>query len=350
MKKIIVLLFAILSFMTLKAADPDFAHPKTTLDAAIKHYESAISSPATSTSGLTMIKSLLEIIGATAAIDQDSLVRVIPRIDRAIDAYSGADKALMLTVKAELLNSIYSAKRWTYDRMETPDEPLPEDITEWNGRQFTAQIQSVLSDAFNLAAENKSTKLADYKSVINADKLTLRFFPSVASFVASRASNLPVIDNRESFLSPMIESIIAESTTYSDAYFYWLDKKINLTSEDILSELEKYYLSNRDHEAAGYLLCNCLKSYSKQSAPQWAIPELKNFINRFPTYWDINALKNILGQLTLPEVGIQCKSIVSPGSKFDIKLNHSYSLTAGYKIYKIDASIGSATRCRPRSP
>ncbi|MDE6239833.1 MAG: hypothetical protein K2M54_07575, partial [Muribaculaceae bacterium] len=323
--------------MTLKAADPDFAHPKTTLDAAIKHYDAAISSPMTSTSGVTMIKSLLEIIGATSAIDPDSLVRVIPRVDHAIDTYSSADKALMLTVKAELLNSIYSAKRWTYDRMETPDEPLPDDITEWNGRQFTAQIQSVLTDAFNLAAENKNAKLADYKSVINADKLTLRFFPSVASFVASRASNLPVIDNRESFLSPMIESIIAESTTYSDAYFYWLDKKINLTSEDILSELEKYYLSNRDHEAAGYLLCNCLKSYSKQSAPQWAIPELKNFINRFPTYWDINALKNILGQLTLPEVGIQCKSIVLPGSKFDIKLNHSYSLTAGYKIYKIDA-------------
>ncbi|MDE5554824.1 MAG: hypothetical protein K2J10_06540, partial [Muribaculaceae bacterium] len=129
MKKITVLLLAILSFMTLNAAEPDFAHPKTTLDAAIKHYDAAISSPSTSTSGGTMIKSLLEIIGATAAIDQDSIVRVIPRIDRAIDTFSGADKALIITIKAELLNSIYSTNRWTYDRMETPDEPLPDDIT-----------------------------------------------------------------------------------------------------------------------------------------------------------------------------------------------------------------------------
>ena len=352
MKKIIVLLFAILSFMTLKAADPDFAHPKTTLDAAIKHYESAISSPATSTSGLTMIKSLLEIIGATAAIDQDSLVRVIPRIDRAIDAYSGADKALMLTVKAELLNSIYSAKRWTYDRMETPDEPLPEDITEWNGRQFTAQIQSVLTDAFNLAAENKSVKLADYKSVIEGDRTTFIYFPSVASFVALKALNKNFNDNSD-YSKDIINRMVSLSPEKSAPWFYWMVAKElaeNITmsdeyddedddDENELATLRNLFLENSDCEQAGIVLTHLAEYYPNyDQAPKWLIPSLKDFINRYPDYWQINELKNALNRLTCSVVKLNINKIVSPNKPITIKVSQYFASNFGVNIYKITES------------
>ena len=151
MKQIAVLLIAILASVNIMAAEPDFAYPKTSLTNAIKEYGQAMKNP--SRDGQKLIGSILQITGATAAIDTDSVPSVLPRVDRAIDAMpDGADKALMMTVKAELINSIYSANSWKYDRTETPDEPLPADITEWNGRQFCTQIHAELANAFNASS------------------------------------------------------------------------------------------------------------------------------------------------------------------------------------------------------
>lgn len=356
MKKIVVLLFTILSFMTLKAADPDFAHPKTTLDAAIKHYDAAISSPTTSTSGVTMIKSLLEIIGATSAIDPDSLVRVFPRVDRAIDTYSDADKALMLTVKAELLNSIYSTRRWTYDRMETPDEPLPDDITEWNGRQFTSQIQSILTDAFNLATDSKDVKLADYKSVIEGDRTTFIYFPSVASFVALKALNNNFNDN-SGYNRNIIDRMIALSPEKSAPWFYWsirqdgLNNTLVLFEEDddeeedddkeqdsiITNPIHRFFLANSDCEQAGIVLSHIASNYSDyDSAPQWLIPSLRDFINRFPAYWQINDLKNALSRLTLNRVKIHIDRIVDNRKPIQIKVSQYFNENCGINIYSLN--------------
>ncbi|MDE6368648.1 MAG: hypothetical protein K2K94_05365, partial [Muribaculaceae bacterium] len=338
--------------MPLPAANPDFAHPKSPLNAAIKHYDAAISSPSTSTSGVTMIKSLLEIIGATAAIDQDSLVRVIPRIDRAIDTFSGADKALIITVKAELLNSIYSANRWTYDRMETPDEPLPDDITEWNGRQFCAQIQSLLSDAFNLAVENKSVKLADYKSVIEGDRTTFIYFPSVASFVALKALNKNFNDNSD-YSKDIINRMVSLSPEKSAPWFYWMVPK-ELAENIIMSDeyddeddddknelapLRNLFLENSDCEQAGIVLTHLTEYYSNyDQAPKWLIPSLKDFINRYPDYWQINELKNALNRLTCSVVKLNINKIVSPNKPINIKLSQYFASNFGVNIYKITES------------
>ena len=71
MKKIAGLLAAIFVSLTAIAANPDFAYPKTTLEKALKHYDVALKTP--DNSGIELIKSLLEIAGATAAIDPDSI-------------------------------------------------------------------------------------------------------------------------------------------------------------------------------------------------------------------------------------------------------------------------------------
>ena len=339
MKKIAVLLTALLTFMTLKAADPDFAYPKTTLENAIKNYDTAIKDP--SRTGIEMIKSLLEITGATAAIDRDSLVRVVPRIDRAIAAYAdGSDKALMLTIKAEVLNAIYSGNRWVYDRMETPDEPLPADITEWNGRQFESQINSTLQSSFNMSAAAPEAKIGDYRQVITADNLSRRFFPTITAFIASKAKDLinATSTNRTETLMPIVNKMIDNSVPYSDAAFSWTVFKINLTSANVQDDLKNLFLENRDHEAAGYVLINYLEQYSKVNVPAQAIVALNNFIDRYPDFWGINTLKNLQAVFTQPEVSIKCKSTVTPGKEFEIRLNHSYTITAGFKVYRINSN------------
>lgn len=335
MRKIAALFIALFASVSLFAANPDFAYPKTTLDKAVKSYNVAIKNP--SGSGVELIKSLLQITGATAAIDPDSVARVIPRIDRAINACKdGPEKALLLTIKAELINSIYSNDRWKYDRTDTPDEPLPADITEWNGRQFRSVISSTINSAFKLASESPMADINTYAQVIKSYRLTKRFFPTVASFVALKAINLGNIDGDNSKSNLLIANKMIElSRHYSDAYFYWTDQAISQKSDNITAERKRIYDENSNHEAAGYILARCLESYSKNNAPAWAIPVLKDFISRFPTFWDINSLKNLLERFTQPSVTVKSPQIVAPDASFDIKLTHSFTLNAGYKIYKI---------------
>lgn len=338
MKRISVLLVALVSSIAVFAANPDFAYPKTTLDNALRHYDEAIASPSSPTSGIAMIKSLLEIAGATGAIDPDSVPSVVPMIDRAIAAFpDGADKALMLAVKAELISSIYIRDRWKYDANETPDEPLPADITEWNGRQFRQVITTLAGEAFDMASATPATGLADYSEVIEADRLALRVFPDVTSFVALKATDLMRSNDDEQQAETVAEKMTGLSRPQSDAWAYWAVRHISYSSSDTASTLKALYDRNRDAEASGYILNRCADFYSKDSAAEWALPALRDFIARYPDYWGINALKNKVAEFTRPEVTLSCKEIVAPQVKFDITLSYSYSRNAGYKIYSISA-------------
>lgn len=322
---------------TIFAQKPDFSHPRTTIDKAVKNYDAAIKTPGTS--GVQLIKSLLEISGATAAIDIDSLPRVLPRVDKAIEACSDAtDKALLLTLKACLINNIYSNDRWKYNQVKTPDSPIPADITEWNGNQFRSAISSTTADAFKLAVEAPSADISGYANVIKFDNLSKRIFPTVSSFVALKAIDLAGNEDSNSASVSIAKKMTELSRPHSDAYFYWIERLTSLTSKDSKRDLKKIYDDNSDHEAAGYILAKCLDYYYKDNAPAWTVPTLKNFIERFPGFWDINSLKNILARLTQPSVSVNSISIAAPGVKFDVKLQYSYTTTVGYKIYKINSS------------
>lgn len=338
MKRFALLLITIASFMTLMASEPDFAYPETTLENAVSHYEAAISSPETTNSGLTVIKSLLETIGATSAIDPDSLVRVIPNIDRAIGVYNGPDKALIQTIKAELLSAIYGANRWTYDRVETPDEPIPADVTEWNGRQFTLQVQTLLRDAFDLAASQSDWRLSSYQSIIRGDRTTYIYFPTVASFIASKAISNSLGDGDEQFRNYFIDKMVAMSPKKSSPWFYWKVTQCNAmpaTSEQD-NPLDKLYLDNSDCEESGYALSQIAsRYYHYDDAPEWLIPSLKTFIDSYPAFWQNNTLKNALNRLTASKIKIGIDRIVSPKETVKINVGQYFVKDYSISIYKL---------------
>lgn len=349
MKKITVLLVALLTALNIMAADPDFAYPKTKLDKAVKAYDEAINDPAAS--GIQLIRCVLQITRATAAIDQDSLVRVIPRIDRAITAMpDGPDKALMLTARADVLNAIYSRNRWKYDQSETPDEPLPADITEWNGRQFTAQIQSALTSSFGLATAH-SCPISHYTNanIIKADRQTQIYFPDVASFVAFKASrmfrSLALNDNSHAIITRMI----ALSPEKSAPWFYWSAQLCNanelspaffsVEDKGSTTPLHKLYLDNKDCEEAGYILALIADQNSGYNfAPSWLLPELRSFISRYPAYWQINDLKNCVANLTQSCVSLSIGRTVAPGQPIKVGISQLFTKKYGFNVYSLTAA------------
>ncbi|MDE6702665.1 MAG: hypothetical protein K2K00_03195, partial [Muribaculaceae bacterium] len=275
-------------------------------------------------------------------------VRGVPRIDSAIAAFpAGSDKALMLTIKAEVLNAIYSGNRWTYDRMETPEEPVPTDITEWNGRQFNNQINEVLSTALSMADKDVALRTYVDGNVIKTDRLAISYFPTVKAFIALKATDVYTNLGLRNYNEAIFRQMIEESKPQSPAWFYWngcLGETDYITSAD----LEKLFLDNKDCEDAGYIL-NIIATAAPNydSAPKWLLPELRAFISRFPDYWQTKNLQNAILRLTTGTTKISLDRIVAPGNPFDVAATQYFTKSFGVKIYSVSADDFSNARFNP---
>lgn len=279
------------------------------------------------------IKGLLELTNETMAKDPDSLVRVLPYVDKAISkAKPSADRALLMTVKAELLEVIYQSNRWVYDKLDTPDEPLPTDVTEWNGRQFVKEIGDLSVRAFELGAADERP-LSDYGDIITSDRQNRRFFPTVGSFVALKA-----VENLHSVgQTKMSEELVAQYVKLcrpkTREWFFW---ESALRNGD---ELRAFYEENKDCEASGLVLDRLAGEYyeyDEESA--WVVDALKDFIKRYPAYEEINNLRNHLERLTQAQVTIACRSTVCPGVPFDVKIGYRFAGDVKINLYKIPES------------
>lgn len=343
---IAVILVSLLSLSAAKPdPKPDFAYPATTLKNAERAYDKAMKNP--DASGLDLVRSMLEITAATAAIDFDSVASVMPRYDRAIGAcHSPSYKALLMIAKAETLNSIYQENQWQYDRSETPDEPLPADIHEWNGRQFAATISSIADEAVRTALSDKNViPLEDCGKIINSDNISRMYFPDVRSFVALKAVNLMSGNGGKDRLPALMPSIIDMCRKGSSAWFRWkiCDIKLPYASENIAAksrEMYSLYLDNKDNEAAGIVLARIAEANQGfDDRPAWLVGELRSFISRFPSYWDIESLRNSLDYYTRPELYVWLKNeagVVPVGRKFDMTVRYRSTDNFTLSVYRVD--------------
>ena len=86
---------------------------------------------------------------------------------------------------ADIYLDIYQADKWVYDHRELPAAPLPADYTEWSGKQFRSRIDLLCEEALSAADALKKAPIADYQSIIRADRLTRIFYPTLYDFAAS---------------------------------------------------------------------------------------------------------------------------------------------------------------------
>lgn len=337
-------------------ADPDFSHPRKVIEEAYKELQAAAGKP---DAAPQRVRALLEICSATLSIDGDSIGQLISLADElAAKETSTPARALMQLAGANLLNNAYQSNRWTYDRLDTPDEPLPEDITEWNGRQFRARIALRADQAFATACEQPSP-LSVFASSVDADQRTLLYYPTVADFVALGASELlESVDNKDKALV-VIEKVEAMATPGSSPYYGWMLRRQVALGEDSPKQLLPLYLEHRDDEFARTLLCEIAvrtataydyEFYDEDEALRNAednselVDLIHRSLERFPNYWDNNALRNALAQIMRPTLDILYPMLVCPGRPFDIEMRAAYASDASVKAFKINPEMLKAPR------
>lgn len=325
------------------ATDPDFAHPRKVLSDAYAELERTAGDK---DAGPQRVRAVLEICTAAQSIDPDSIFSLVHDVTELADKETNPTaQSLLRLVDAKLLNNAYNRRRWVYDRLDTPDTPLPQDITEWNGRQFRSQIAENAEAALKGVREH-NVPLAGYSAAVRANDRTLLYFPQTADFVACDVYDLLQGIGKTEQADSLIGEMLAAQKEGSAPYYYWLSRNIEATStwqERFQAYLDAYKAHSHDEYARLLLEEACdARNDKDQRLPLIALVE--ESLERFPGYWNNNALRNALASLKQARNTVEYPQLVCPGRPFDVKVTADFARNAGFRIYSVPANSGEYSK------
>lgn len=325
------------------ATDPDFAHPRKVLSDAYAELERTTGDK---DAGPQRVRAVLEICTAAQSIDPDSIFSLVHDVTELADKETNPTaQSLLRLVDAKLLNNAYNRRRWVYDRLDTPDTPLPQDITEWNGRQFRSQIAENAEAALKGVREH-NVPLAGYSAAVRANDRTLLYFPQTADFVACDVYDLLQGIGRTEQADSLIGEMLAAQKEGSAPYYYWLSRNIEATStwqNRFQAYLDAYKAHSHDEYARLLLEDACdARNDKDQRLPLIALVE--ESLERFPGYWNNNALRNALASLKQARNTVEYPQLVCPGRPFDVKVTADFARKAGFRIYSVPANSGEYSK------
>lgn len=316
------------------ATDPDFAHPRKVLSDA---YAELKRTAGDKDAGPQRVRAVLEICTAAQSIDPDSIFSLVHDVTELADKETNPTaQSLLRLVEAKLLNNAYNRRRWVYDRLDTPDTPLPQDITEWNGRQFRSQIAENAEAALKGAREH-NVPLAGYSAAVRANDRTLLYFPQTADFVACDVYDLLQGIGRTEQADSLIGEMLAAQKDGSAPYYYWLSRNIEATStwQDRFQAYLDAYKAHSHDEYARLLLEEACDARNDKDQRLPLIALVEESLERFPGYWNNNALRNALASLKQARNTVEYPQLVCPGRPFNVKVTADFARKAGFRIYPV---------------
>lgn len=340
--------------------EPDFAHPRDVLKEA---YAVLKTTEGDASAGPQRVRAVLEICHAATSIDPDSAFSLVGMCaelaarEKAVPA-----KAMMQLAESKLLQNIYDRKSHVYDRLQTPDEPVPADVREWNGRQFKAAIASTAREAL-ATAQSQPAPLDAYAAAVQADSLTLVYFPAVADFVACDVVTLLWSADFNKEADEIVVRMRDAAAPGSAPYYYWAVEAMG----DNAKMLYDFYTAHEADEYARMALERLLTCPSRVSAydaeddlyedddedeeetddytdNEFLAGLVEKSLERFPGYWNNNRLRNELARLRRPSVSVSAPALVCPGKPFRIDVDASNASKAEARLYKLDSKAVMESR------
>lgn len=243
MRKLIPILAAIALCLPVKAQTaqaqtvkaPDFAYPRTVLADAGKMYEKALKNG----DATGQLEALMQMVKANLLIDSDKAQEQIELVLKA--SKNVKDKqilSLFQLYSARLYSNYYIRGRYKYDNREGGATPRPADYSQWNGDMFRAVIDSLGTEAWKNAGD---MPLRDLTRVIEADRLTQQYFPTLRNFVYYSLDNMPGLSyNLKETLRKEYDTTLADG---SAPYYY--ARASNMPDKNI-REIAKLYTQAKD--------------------------------------------------------------------------------------------------------
>ncbi len=314
---IVIVATAICAWAQSVIESPVFSQPLT----AISQADSVLTLP--NTSPEDRLLAVLEYSTAKANIDPDSMY-VLPRWI-ACQAEKETDisaKGLMQLYEAVVLNMIYSRRRYTYDSVDAPLLPLPENLEEWSGAQFKVEIKSLVESALTNIPVDNIEPLSRYDGIIDIAPISRAFYPNLRDFAYSIAINVMRGIDRD-YADVLYDAILAATHPGSEEWAVWAAQQ----TSQLLTNYQKY-----PKGLVGAYFLSRLDYLPRYEDHLWAA-EIDKYL-KSNSWNDLSdGLKNIYEELTEPVVRISYPNIAAPEKSISLAIEAGYVGKISIKVY-----------------
>lgn len=330
-----------LQLLAMNDRKPDFAFPaqvaanaETNLDKALK-----------SSDFKEAIHQFINLQLARTAIDPDSIKKAIAMADSITPLITDPHcNAIMYMLTARMYADYYSDDRWMFDSRELPLAPLPDDISEWSGEQFKAEIDRLITKAMADPGMLSDEPTRSYSDIISADRRQLVYYPTLLDFMAAQAISLYESTGSPAKARGLLEEITRRSEQGSAPYVMARTRLIqseDLPEESYQSRQKILYTRLRElyDNTDGQQRCIPLVAISQISPDivdaSWLYGELRKAIAEYPAFYNINSLKNALHQLEVRSVRIDCREVCAPGDVLKVTVRSFNVSDARIALYRL---------------
>ncbi len=364
MRKVYLILILIACFFTAQAQrvllprEPDFSKPKTVAADASASLDRAMRDG----NDGAALRALINMTIALSNVDSDSVPQAIERINYFRGrAKTPSGRSLATILLATLYSDIAQGPASVTQRIVAGD---PRALA-------VALADSALMDADAL----KDAKIGDYATIIECDRNSAVFYPTLYDFVATRAIDIyrdcyPV--NTRPMPAAML-TLYPECASQPTEYLSDTARRIIETYNSLIAfheghaapminyqyERLRYVYSevaqSADTQETGRLYSAALKqlfndsrrseysslvleNFPEADNEQWLYDHCRDNLAKFPAYFNNNALHNIINALEHKNLRIEIPRYVLPGVPFEVKVSSSNVNCAVLRLCRVNAA------------
>lgn len=395
-KRTILAILLISSFMFIFPSDlfgkqstqPDFAFPAKVEKAAVSDLKAALKA----NDGKKTVNALIRLGLAKASVNLDSVAPYLVEVKTLTAAEKDpSTKALLNALQAQIYSQLYSRDAWQYNQRETVSD-AGDNYTLWSRQQFLDRISALCEASLKDGESLKTLPLSDFAGVIECDRKDMVFYPTLFDFISQNALdclddfaslgndlnvlNVSLLRNPENVtlypgetcapLSQMLriyDGLIAfhrnnpaplfmqetavrrfvsqhlfdaSSSPMPRFGFYPTNSGKNVQSP-LSQELLRLYRNNSGNEFSGIFLENYAAGFSAGSDAAEVYAMLKDFRSRFPGYYNIAAIDNIIASLSQLGVSVAMPSQAVPGKPVKVTVNSVNGHNVKVEIFDVSA-------------
>ncbi len=311
---------------------PDFAYPKIVIEDADSAYRVALKTG----DEIAQLEAAIQIYLADMSIDQSSSTKSIKSfVERTKNIKTPSTRAIAKLYEASTYFYALRKDQYKYTRRNLPLTPRPVDLSEWSATMFNVVIDSLTTDALQLA---DNTPLTQFKKIVDANDLTLQFFPTVKDFIASYALNQHFISEPQKLVDSMKEF----HSPCSDAWYAWntmaLDFSYGSITETFIKNALELYLSTPQYSGRSFTLSKIIPHVKfVRNQPSQQIAFLDSALIDFKGTWIENNIQEKLAKLREGnlDIFVTKNKIVADSEHVELKLTYRNISTAKINIYNL---------------
>lgn len=319
-------------------AAPDFAFPKTVIENAEPRFRTAMKEK----DPVCALQAAIQMNVAGSRIQVDSYREALNRYDSIANQFGLPWSNIAEVLKARLYSDIYSSQPGIFNRRSIPLSNYPEDVMEWSGPMFKAEISSLVSKVLSDSEQLAAVPLAAIRPLLrNSDEAVKNGF-TVFDFLTSQAVELlsyngwgrpeePVLPlnvdsghsqdkingnpSIESYLKEAVKVSASENNLFKESY--WSYQLCNVINDN---EIRKEYLReciNRftsTRYCADFIVDYCELLPNDNESRRNKLHILDDYKSRFPQALNIARVVNMSNELIRHSVNVSFASQLLPGT------------------------------------